>query len=63
MQPEATRPPAKPALGPHTWDEFVSLPDDDRRELIDGELLEVDVPTELHEHIVAALIAHLYVWS
>jgi Uma2 family endonuclease len=63
MQPEASRSPVKPAFGPHTWDEFVALPDDDRRELIDGEFLEVDVPTELHEHIVAALIAQLYVWA
>jgi len=63
MLPESSRRPIKPALGPHTWDEFVALPDDDRRELIDGELLEVDVPTDIHEHIVAALIAHLYVWA
>jgi len=35
-----------------TWDEFVALEEDDRRELIDGELLEVEVPTKLHEYVV-----------
>src|SRR5689334_1528148 len=42
-----------------TWDEFVALPDDDRRELIDGRLVEVEVPTFWHEHIVARLIVSL----
>jgi Uma2 family endonuclease len=46
-----------------TWDEFVALPDDDKRELVFGKLLEVDVPTELHEHLVIAIGAELYNWS
>jgi Uma2 family endonuclease len=62
MQSEASIPPVKPALGPHTWEEFVALPDDDRRELIDGELLEADVPTELHEYVVGTIFFHLTAW-
>jgi len=29
-----------------TWDEFVALPEDDRRELIDGVLVEVEMPNQ-----------------
>ena len=43
--------------GRYTWDDFVALEDDDLRELIDGELVEVEVPTKAHERI-AFLIAH-----
>jgi Uma2 family endonuclease len=43
---------AQTSPGPYTWDDFVALDEDDRRELIDGELVEVEVPTELHEYIV-----------
>jgi Uma2 family endonuclease len=43
------------APGPYTWDDFIALEDDDRRELIDGELLEVEVPTGIHEYIVTML--------
>jgi Uma2 family endonuclease len=49
--------------GTCTWNEFVALEEDDRRELIDGELLEVEVPTKLHEYVVW-LIGGLFVqWS
>jgi Uma2 family endonuclease len=48
---------------PYTWDDFVALDEDDLRELIDGELLEVEVPTERHEDIVAALCQQLLNWS
>jgi Uma2 family endonuclease len=42
--------------GPYTWDDFIALPDDDRRELIDGELVEVEVvPGQIHEYIVLLL--------
>src|SRR5260370_24596994 len=44
---------------PYTWDDFVSLDEDDLRELIDGELVEGEVPTWQHEHIVALLLYHL----
>jgi Uma2 family endonuclease len=46
-----------------TWDEFVRLPDDDRRELIDGVLQEVEVPGLVHEHIVMTLGHRLKGWT
>ena len=46
-----------------TWDAFIDLPDDDRRELIDGVLLETEVPNELHEWIVAAIVQVLMNWA
>jgi len=51
------------ASAPYTWDDFVSLDEDDLRELIDGELVEVEVPTWQHEHIVALLLYHLTTWA
>jgi Uma2 family endonuclease len=56
--PEATIEP-----GPYTWDDFVALDEDDLRELIDGELVEVEVPRGRHERIVALLIAALVHWA
>lgn len=47
---------------PVTWDDFVALPDDDRRELIDGALVEVEVPNRLHEWIVSELLFALKLW-
>lgn len=44
------------------WTEFIALPDDDRRELIGGRLMELEVPTQLHEHIVAMLSFFLTAW-
>jgi Uma2 family endonuclease len=46
-----------------TWDDFVALAEDDPRELIDGELLELDVPTQTHEHIGALIIFFLVQWT
>jgi Uma2 family endonuclease len=46
-----------------TWEDFLALDEDDPRELIDGVLVEVDVPTELHEHIVIALGSFLFMWA
>ncbi len=51
------------ASAPYTWDDFVALEEDDLRELIDGELVEVEVPTALHEYIVARLCAFLTAWA
>ena len=45
-----------------TWDEFAALPEGDRRELIDGELVEIEMPTRIHEYIVAALAYFLHGW-
>jgi Uma2 family endonuclease len=49
--------------GPFTWDDFVRLGEDDLRELIDGELVEVEVPTKWHEHVVAMLVTFLNAWA
>lgn len=57
----ATRP--LESAAPVTWEDFVHLPDDDRRELIDGALVEVEVPTFLHEFIVALLVHRLTGWA
>lgn len=60
MHPNA-EPTARPSSR-YTWEDYVRLPDDDRRELIDGELVEGEMPTNLHEHIVAMLIHYLLAW-
>ena len=52
-----------PSVGPYTWDDFVALEEDDLRELIDGELLEVEVPTRIHEFIVMMLGHFLNAWA
>ena len=53
-----------PAATPqYTWDDFIALEEDDRRELIDGELVEVEVPNLQHEQIVAALCYWLTAWA
>ena len=57
-----------PQAGAHatsgvTWSEFIELDEDDSRELVDGALMEVDVPTGTHEAIVAALIGFLTAWA
>jgi Uma2 family endonuclease len=46
----------------YTWDDFIALEEDDLRELIDGELVEVEVPTRAHEEIVAGLCFFLRGW-
>ncbi len=47
----------------YTWDDFIALDDDDRRELIDGELVEIEVPTFTHEEIVAGFAYFLRAWA
>jgi Uma2 family endonuclease len=49
--------------GPCTWDDFVGLEDGDLRELIDGELVEVEVPTRAHERMVFLLAHMLEEWA
>ncbi len=51
------------SLGPYTWDDFIALEEDDLRELIDGELVEVEVPTKMHEYIVWLLGHYLATWA
>ncbi len=53
---------AQTSTGPYTWDDFVALEEDDLRELIDGELVEVEVPTNDHEHIVLRIGGVLATW-
>jgi Uma2 family endonuclease len=55
--------PSSAAAAPYTWDDFVALDEDDLRELIDGELVEIEVPTKLHEYIVWMLSIHLGNWA
>ena len=45
------------------WSDFLALDEDDLRELIDGELVEVEVPTASHEWVVSRLIVALSVWT
>ncbi|MBZ0117050.1 MAG: Uma2 family endonuclease [Sandaracinaceae bacterium] len=47
----------------YTWDDFVALDDEDKRELVDGQLVEVEVPTKWHELIVTILSYHLHGWA
>jgi len=47
----------------YRWSDFIALPDDDRRELIDGRLEELDMPTYLHERVIALLIFWLQGWA
>jgi Uma2 family endonuclease len=54
---------ASPDSGPYTWEDFVALDEDDLRELIDGELVEVEVPRGRHERVVARIIAALARWA
>jgi Uma2 family endonuclease len=48
---------------PYTWDDFLTLEEDDLRELIDGELVEVEVPTLNHEEVVMELGTDLCLWA
>ena len=55
--------PSPAASAPYTWDDFVALDEDDLRELIDGELLEVEVPSGKHEEVVIRLGFYLQGWT
>jgi Uma2 family endonuclease len=49
--------------GPHRWADFIRLPEEDRRELIDGHLVTVEVPTKWHEWVVGYVVQLLGVWA
>jgi Uma2 family endonuclease len=51
------------ASGQYTWDDFIALEEDDLRELIDGELVEVEVPTFSHESVVGRIVQALANWG
>ncbi len=55
--------PSSAAAAPYTWDDFVALDEDDLRELIDGQLVEVEVPKWKHEQIVGLLCFFLVAWA
>jgi Uma2 family endonuclease len=55
--------PSSAASAPYTWDDFVALEEDDLRELIDGDLVEVEVPTWRHQVITGWLVFHLRAWA
>ena len=55
--------PSSAASAPCTWDDFVALEEDDLRELIDGKLVEVEVPRWKHEWIVGRLLILLDAWA
>lgn len=50
-------------LGPYRWADFIALDEDDLRELIDGELVEVEVPGFVHERVVMRLGLFLGLWA
>lgn len=54
---------ATAATARYSWADFVALDEDDLRELVDGALVEIEMPGELHEHIVAALAFFLFGWA
>jgi len=45
------------------WNQFQALEEGDLRELIDGELVEVEVPTKWHEQIVSLIVQYLGPWA
>lgn len=45
------------------WASFIALDDEDRRELVDGVLVEIDMPTKWHEWVIGELFAHLRLWA
>src|SRR6185295_2149269 len=50
-------------VGPYTWRDFIELDEDDPRELLDGYLVEIEVPTWKHEAIVSTLIEIIGPWA
>lgn len=46
-----------------SWDEFVLLDDEDRRELIEGRLVETEVPNRAHERAIGVLMRYLGNWA
>ncbi len=53
---------AAPHSPPVGWDEFVLLDEDDPRELVDGVLVEIEVPGFRHERTVGVLMIRLGAW-
>lgn len=47
----------------HTWEDFLALEEDDLRELVDGDLVEIEVPTARHEYIVGLIVILVGSWA
>jgi Uma2 family endonuclease len=62
MQHAAAEPIRSRAPTFSTWEQFVELEEDDPRELLDGALVETEVPGKKHETIVGILLGVLYAW-
>ena len=60
MSPETEEPVRD---GPYTFEQWADLPDEDRRELVDGYLEEEELTNATHELVVAWLIAMLHGWG
>src|SRR6516225_6979895 len=58
MEPSAATP-APPRM---TLEEWASMPEDDPGELVDGELVEEEVPEYGHEVVVGFLIHMFFAW-
>jgi Uma2 family endonuclease len=56
-------PPSDPLLRRMTLDEWADLPEDEEGELVDGWLVEEEVPDFLHEAIVGWLLEKLVAWT
>jgi Uma2 family endonuclease len=50
-------------IQPVGWNEFVELDEDDGRELVDGQLVQIEMPTLAHERVVSAIHRHLANWA
>lgn len=50
-------------VGPYTWDDFIALDEDDLRELIDGELVDIEEHDLPHEYAVSMLGYFLVGWT
>ena len=62
-QQKPAQEPTMPASSRWTWADFIALDEDDQRELVDGALVELEMPTYLHESIVAYLVTMLTFWT
>ncbi|WP_394820675.1 Uma2 family endonuclease [Pendulispora albinea] len=51
------------AFRPVTLDDWADLPEDDDRELVDGVLVEAEMPNTLHEFVFAWLFRLLGAWT
>ena len=53
---------SKKRVAASAWERFVALPDEDRRELINGVLVETEMPTFLHELLVTRIVFEFQLW-